>query len=93
MSGGRSDTRRVRDVRPRAPATLADFDGDPVLYALGYSGEAKMMQLRLARMRELEAEGRGPGATHRALLDRLGYRSRWRPYYPPGAERLPRVED
>jgi hypothetical protein len=87
------DNRRVKDVRAKRQLTLEEFYGDEELLRLGYNGDPKVMVLRLARHRQLAEEGRGPIAEMHADLVAMGYRSRYKPFYPPGSERLPRVED
>jgi hypothetical protein len=71
-----TDNRRVKDVRPSPERRLDEFYGDSELLALGYNGEAKMVQLRLTRIRELEAEGRGPLAEMRRDFAAAGYAPR-----------------
>lgn len=79
-----TDTRRVKDVATaRVQPTLADFDGDPQLHALGYSGEANMYRLRINRSHELQMEGKGPLAGLQQRLAAMGYRSRWTPKLEP----------
>ena len=56
------DTRRLSDVKPRPLPTPEEFYGDPQLAAYGYSGEASTYRLRINRIHELAAEGRGPMA-------------------------------
>lgn len=68
--------------------TLADFDGDPVLFGLGYL--AGTMAARLERARLLALDGRGPLVALRERLASYGYVSTWTP--KPGDYPVPRGE-